>query len=392
MKSFCGHRQSRYPLVGATKMSQATRSRTSTGRFLLCLSCLLLGQLGCKTLEVRDRWFDSDRVAEIPSEILPIWTDTVLHQPGKAGVRGFGGRVYFYEEGKPDPVKVDGQLAVYAFDGDPKSPEMVAPLRKFVFTPDQLESHHSKSSLGNSYSVWIPWDKVGGTSETLSLVARFDGRAGGTAMSKPSRMLLPGINANQPVADVKTDGLQLASHNEEVVSELETGDTLLNTSSIDLPPSFQRRMLSGISPLPVDEKNTSQAAPFNQESLTMRNPQSPRERAVTAITPELNELTSQTSVENSNSQSEARLSPQRFPARRTPKVRPGPAALRRQPHPGGWPDVLPPTPRSGSNWQSKTDSRARASTRLENERPRLQNQLARRDSKLASEATSVTSD
>ena len=74
------------------------------------LICNLLWT-GCGKLEVRDRWFDADRIADVPAEVLPIWTDTVLHQPGQPGIRGFGGRVYFYEEAKPDPVRVDGQLA-----------------------------------------------------------------------------------------------------------------------------------------------------------------------------------------------------------------------------------------------------------------------------------------
>jgi len=364
---------------------------------LLLLLVIVLAQLGCKNLEVRDRWFDSDRVAELPSEILPIWIDTVLHQPGKPGVRGFGGRIYFYETGKPDPVKVDGQLVVYAFDGSSDSPDMVAPLRKFVFTPDQLKTHHSNTSLGNSYSVWIPWDKVGGESRTLSLVARFDGREGGTAMSKPSKMLLPGLDTSTPMENERNSKIQLASHDEV---EAASQDTLLDTVSIDLSPSFQRRMYSADfgsgraqalrSDAPSNLANstnfaTNDSTDFKsigdsldglRRSASMMTTQSPRAQVAEAVSQQspfanpIPELIHSEPV-NSNWQSGARFSPQRFPARMTPRVQPSRAALRRQPHRAAWPAVLPPTPRSGSNWQSSPDSQALVSTRQENRRRRF---------------------
>ncbi len=361
-------------------------------RKLTLLMLFIVAQLGCKNLEVRDRWFDSDRVAELPSEVLPIWTDTVLHQPGKPGVRGFGGRLYFYENGKPDPVQVDGQLVVYAFDGAIDSPGMVAPLRKFVFTPDQLQTHHSKTSLGNSYSVWIPWDKVGGESRTLSLVARFDGREGGTAMSKPARMLLPGLETTTPLENERNSKVQLASH--EGLLQPEDDDSI-ESSSIDLPPSFQRRLFGSgraqdlRSDVPNDlATSSSEAANSNTrneyatsngiapDGLGASTIQSPRERAAEAVR-EQNPFADpipeviHTEPVNSNWQSGARFSPQRFPARMTPRVQPNRAALRRQPHRGAWPGVLPPTPRSGSNWQSSPGSQARVSTRQETERQRF---------------------
>ena len=50
----------------------------------------------------------------LPTIVLPIWTDTVLHQTGKPAVRGFGARVYFYEREGADPIQVDGSITVYA--------------------------------------------------------------------------------------------------------------------------------------------------------------------------------------------------------------------------------------------------------------------------------------
>lgn len=305
---------------------------------------------GCNHLEVRDRWFDSDRVSKVPTEILPIWTDTVLHQPGQPGIRGFGGRVYFYEEGKPDPVMVDGQLVVYAFDGSSKDPTIVAPLRKFVITADQMTTHHSDSSLGNSYSVWLPWDKVGGASHTLSLVVRFNGREGGAVLSKPSRMLLPGVDPQTPLDNERKSGIQLASHESVHVEKVNANESMV-TASIDLPPSFQRRLAGAI--------------PESAESQQTQPPQSggPEIAPQTKVTAEA--PTNSNWEDLPSSQLEARFAPQRFPARRTPRVQPGRALVRRQPHPAAWPSELARTPRSDSNWRSNQDSPTRVSARQE---------------------------
>lgn len=351
--------------------------------FAVVLIAVGLMASGCSHLEVRDRWFDSDRVAEVPSEILPIWTDTVLHQPGKPGVRGFGGRVYFYEEGKPNPVKVDGQLVVYAFDGSETGLKANAPLRKFVITADELISHHSDSSLGNSYSVWLPWDKVGGESRTLSLVVRFNGRNGGTAMSKPARMLLPGVE-RPSIENERSGGVQLASH--EVDGEVRTASPYvqptMQTDSIDLPPHFQRRLRSPVltpsaeMPQPGNESlpetstitaNTNGPATntFGGSSLGTAASASrgtsgwePLGLAEQALLhhaagpmqagPQQAEGMDGPALDQASS---ADFAPRRFPARMRPATQPGRAPVRRQPHPGGWPSDLPPTPRT--DWNSK---------------------------------------
>lgn len=353
------------------------------------LFLLFIGiQCGCKGLTVRDRWFDTDRVAEVPNEILPIWTDTVLHQPGKPGIRGFGGRIYFYEQGKPNPVMVDGQLAIYAFDGDAKSPELIAPLRKYVFTPDQLTEHHGDSSLGHSYSVWIPWDKVGGESRTLSLVARFDGRNGGTAMSKSARILLPGVSLRDPFLPDEDGKVQLASHDEtaawrdgplDAVSQ-ENPQQLLNTTSIDLPPSFQRRLMSSSSEFIPATTRPSEANGDIDSAVISWDKSLPVDRreqvnvdnanaALTHPTANAFDLPAATipQVRASSKDLPVRVadsSPQRFPARRTPKVQPGPSAVRRQLHRAAWPVGLPPTPRNGLQRRNTQDSQAPLSTHL----------------------------
>jgi hypothetical protein len=62
-------------------------------------------------------WTEEEKPV-VPERILAIWTDTVLRQPNQPGVRGFGGRVFFYDKEQNDPIEVDGKLVVFVFDAD----------------------------------------------------------------------------------------------------------------------------------------------------------------------------------------------------------------------------------------------------------------------------------
>lgn len=189
----------------------------------------------------------------IPDRILAVWTDAVLHQQGQPGVRGFGGRVYFYEKDKTDPIEVEGSLAVYAFDADNDEIDSQKPLRKFVFTTEQLADSMSKTSIGPSYNIWLPWSVVGEPSQKLSLITRFEGVEGGTTISDPVIKLLPGVakksdtNGKRARGDesksASDQGVQQASFseaNELKPSELEKKRPV---DTIELPPGFQRHLL-----------------------------------------------------------------------------------------------------------------------------------------------------
>ncbi len=138
--------------------------------------------------------FNKDKPGK-PDKIVALWSDTVLTQTGRPPIRGFGGRLMFYEGKKEDPVKVEGTLVVYAFDETDRDPNNNRPDRKYVITPQQLPLHYSKSKIGHSYSVWLPWDEVGGMQKEFTLIVRFLPKEGATAISDPCRQLLPGRTA-----------------------------------------------------------------------------------------------------------------------------------------------------------------------------------------------------
>ncbi len=136
--------------------------------------------------------FNSEEKPGKPDKIIALWSDTVLTQTGRPPIRGFGGRLMFYEGKKEEPIKVEGTLVVYAFDETDRDANNTRPDRKYVFTPQQLPLHYSKSKIGHSYSVWLPWDEVGGLQKEITLIVRFQPKEGAVAISDPCRQLLPG--------------------------------------------------------------------------------------------------------------------------------------------------------------------------------------------------------
>jgi hypothetical protein len=163
---------------------------------LTFFAVLALGIIaGCTSLKISkpNVWpFTSEDATGTPTRIVTSWTDTILYQPNQVPTRGFGGRLLFYSGEKPEPIKVDGTLTVYVFDETNRDLNNVRPDRKYVFTKEQLAAHYSKSKLGHSYSVWLPWDEVGGLQKELSLIARFTTDKGGVVVGEQTKQILPG--------------------------------------------------------------------------------------------------------------------------------------------------------------------------------------------------------
>lgn len=262
--------------------------------FLLPTLCLSVLTCGCQPLMNKKSmipWGNKKKEEKVvPDRILAVWTDTVLHQQGQKGVRGFGGRVYFYEKEKTDPIEVDGSLAVYAFNAEDDAIDSQKPLRKFVFTPEQLASHMSKTSIGPSYSIWLPWSSVSDPPQKLSLITRFEGVDGGTTISDPVIKLLPGIvkktapekSSSTPVVDNAISmmsgdrSVQAASYVESRPSESPDRTLKRSVETIELPPGFQRHLNKSNYLQDAIDSNTKPLRDFQPETTTRvfdtRNP------------------------------------------------------------------------------------------------------------------------
>ncbi len=123
-----------------------------------------------------------------PAKMAVTWTPDVILRTGSTPTRGFGGRVFFYDE-KTRPVPVEGELAVQAIRTvEGQEPE----LKRYAFTPEQFTRHYSQSDLGASYSIWIPWDAAGGEETRITLVPTFKTKEGNILQGTSSIVALPG--------------------------------------------------------------------------------------------------------------------------------------------------------------------------------------------------------
>ncbi len=124
-----------------------------------------------------------------PARMASTWTPDTLMQTGRTPTRGFGGRLFFYDE-KTKAVAVDGELTVHAFAENADGSQ--GEIKRYHFTPEQFTNHFSQTDIGASYSVWIPWDAVGGDQTKVSLVPSFRAANGSLVQGEQALVGLPG--------------------------------------------------------------------------------------------------------------------------------------------------------------------------------------------------------
>ena len=142
--------------------------------------------------QAQDKEAPKKSESEEPTSMAVIWSDGVYNEVGKPKVNGFGARIYFYNA-EGEPIKADGELNVYGYDEDKQQNGKSAD-RKFVFRQSELQSHFSETSLGKSYSFWIPWEQAGGVRKSVSLIPIFRSSTGKVLRGDQSVNVLPGID------------------------------------------------------------------------------------------------------------------------------------------------------------------------------------------------------
>lgn len=343
-----------------------TRNRTHTTgnrcRILWLGLATLLAAPGCAQWNMDESLaiFEADAKPQTPDSVLAVWTDTTLNQPGKPVVRGFGGRVMFFREGNEDKaILVEGALSVYAFDDDRSDQHSPEPEKKFLFPAENLTHHRSDSSLGPSYSFWLPWDPAGGPQRRISLLARFEDKSGKLILSKAASVTLPGTSAISPEQSNQSNnatptatlwppqGVQQAAY-EQPLADAAARDqpaASLTTTTIEVAPGQAQRLLAGPTNGKNEEKTGHRATTWgpltvSQQTLGSDVASSPANasEAAAVATAAATEAPAESATGSPRGQSRARTAT---------ATRPTSDPIRRQPHRAEWPRSLPPTPRSG---------------------------------------------
>lgn len=270
---------------------------------VLSLILLVIPLAGCQSLNLKPksnkllqhiRPIKALSIQESPNRILVIWKDAVVRSTSGLAKKGFGGRVYFYGQGE-EPIKVDGQLVVYGYD-DTEENGSSAPDRKYVFKRENLESHYDPTELGHAYSIWIPWEEMGGFEKTISLMPFFEPVDGKRISAGMSEITLPGKRpeietvekTTAPTTVIpyrgarSTSPKQTPSSTSKVVyataiesnlggevefagGQLEPDDaTRDRTHTIDLPDSLQKRIQNAPPQKSFGKKQTNVAADYRE--------------------------------------------------------------------------------------------------------------------------------
>jgi hypothetical protein len=171
-----------------------------------CLLAAAVTLSGCAKFDLRKNipWGEGlDGRIEQPMRVEAVWVDTILTKPDQKPIRGFGGRLYFFgPNNSQESTKVEGTLVIYGFEETNRDPTNVVPDRKVVYPQKEFEALYSKSKLGHSYSVWVPWDEAGGTRKEITLLARFIPKKGAVIASEQIKVLLPGLDPQVDVRNV----------------------------------------------------------------------------------------------------------------------------------------------------------------------------------------------
>ena len=193
-------------------------------------------------------WFEEEY--QHPASLAVIWAPDVLTVAGKPPTRGFGGRIYFYNE-KSQAIPVDGDLVVHAYlTTDRIGVDNKAEADKtYGFTGDTLSTHFSPSELGASYSIWIPWDKADGFQEELTLIPTFKSKEGAVVQGAPAKVYLPGKNRSEPETPVRSQMISYRKTSTPTnVPQESAGSSALSTTTIAIPQDSNiSRKKSGVS-------------------------------------------------------------------------------------------------------------------------------------------------
>jgi hypothetical protein len=224
---------------------------------------ILLQLLGCQAFKTKSmnplEMFAKEKQEVEPEEQTPavrpvklvaVWKDATLTGSANAqAIRGFAGRVYFFDA-KEQPIKVNGEFVVYAFDDSVEAESKEAPNKKFVITAENLAQKHSTSEIGSSYSIWLPWDAVGGERKSISLVPMLRSTEGWVLRGEAANAVLPGkkpdrINEREDFMKhfrqtVANNGVTPASFSTDEPSKGSVEK--MRTTSIALPKSLSAKM------------------------------------------------------------------------------------------------------------------------------------------------------
>ena len=199
---------------------------------LTCAMCLC-SFVGCTTFHVPfEKKIPKASATDPVVQVLCLWQQAEGRDPEGYPCKGFSGQILFLSNKAATPVQCEGDVRIYLFDDQGDTEAQAKPLRQFDFDSGSWDVHLTKTSLGPTYSVFVPYVRRGVKDANCALRIRLKPKNGPVVFSDLSNMPLNGNKkpvmgesakplsieeTDRMAADEKVNQIQLASH--EVVSE-----------------------------------------------------------------------------------------------------------------------------------------------------------------------------
>ena len=283
-----------------------------SSRLVICLVLVVFAS-GCttpiKSDKLREAVVFKTKEAKLkeqygePIRMAAVWTADVLSTPGAPTTRGFGGRIFFYNN-KNQAVPVQGELIVYAYDDtDVHSPKRRADV-KVGFSAEKFNSLFSDSEFGASYSVWVPWDNNLNHKRLVSLIPVFVTEDGRMIKGSTGKGVLSGRSDSDIIGRPGESRQQQGTITElssgvRPVQHTETPPSKgLKTTTIPLSGSMKRRMMERRTRQTTVQQPTVQQPTLQQPTLQQPTAQSQqmasnlartmleRQQAISALPPQ----------------------------------------------------------------------------------------------------------
>lgn len=228
------------------------------------LACGLLS--GCATLSLP---WDKDKFPKASAQnpvvqIVCLWEQAEGRDPDGVPCRGFAGQILFLSNRHATPVEVEGDVRIYLFDNIGSTEDQSKPLRQYDFTTEAWELHLSKSAVGPSYSVFVPYVRRGQFNPQCSLRVRLTPKTGPTIFSQLSTISL----RNSGNAPEETAVSPINSPEDRVQAEVsQTLSKVIHKKAMTIPLEMSSSGRLGVAPNSLPEHDAD-AKPIAGQNAT----------------------------------------------------------------------------------------------------------------------------
>jgi hypothetical protein len=224
---------------------------------------MVSGLVGCATFHSPfGKSIPKATAADPAIEILCLWQQGDGQDPDGKPCKGFTGQVLFLSRKSSAPVQVEGQVRIYLFDDlGATEEEKIKPMHQYDFDSGSWNILLGKTSLGPTYTVFVPYTRRGVTEANCSLRIRLKPKHGPVIFSEFTNMPLSGSKKTLRGDDAKP------ITNEEVdrlAAEALTS-TLRRTTTISTAPN-PKVIENGATKIASAESNQVQQASYNTSS------------------------------------------------------------------------------------------------------------------------------